>query len=316
MLSDLIDVRRGEIPHTDGTALARPGVRAGLELHLVVCEACRGELWDMEEVGAAFAEFAVGEPPAQHFAEYVGIVRARIARSGQAVVQVPAPVSRKGSRRIIWGLTFGASALAAASLFIVLTRGLLFNLNKPTEFTSTPAAHLPGTRPNESIAAFPNVVIKVPAINAFVANGPHLQPLPLTDEPDLKVLQANEGKFGSVALCQKCCDNENPLLGVLLKTTRDVDRVADNGLGLMVLEVMPGSPAEAMGLRRGDYIVTANDLPLDNGGVEELVKFFAGLEQAGKGAGINLQVVRTIGNHHLFMVKEGVLGEYAPQMKR
>ena len=311
MLSDLLDVRRGEIPHTDGTALARPGVRADLELHLVACEPCREELRAMEEVGAAFAEFTVDEPPAQHFANYVGIVRARLKHSGQAVAQAPASVSRKGGRRIIWGITFGASALAAASLFLVLTKGLPI-FEKPSQLAAGPGTQKTGPRRLEGIRQFPKVVLSAPAISAFVPNGPQLQPLPVDDVPSLRGLQESEGRFGFLVVGEKTRGDARPLLGVLLKTTRDVDRVADERLGLMIFDVIPGSPAQAMGLKKGDHIVTANDLPLDNGGTEEILKFFNGIKQAGEGANINLQVIRPIGEHHLFMVKEGVLGEYAP----
>src|SRR5438034_1146716 len=55
LLSDLIDARRGEIPHPDGTRLTEPGMRAAVELHVAACEACREELYSLQEIGAAFS---------------------------------------------------------------------------------------------------------------------------------------------------------------------------------------------------------------------------------------------------------------------
>lgn len=314
MLSDLIDVRRGEIPHPDGTALARPGVRAGLELHLVACEPCREELWCMEEAGAAFAEFGVDEPPAQHFADYVKVVRARIARSEQALAPASASASGRRKGRAIRGVMFGASALAAASLFLVLTRGLPIFEKTSEVIPSQVTLNTTNPRPALTAPSFPTVAPNSLAMDVFFPQGPQqLRRLALGDAPSLKALQESEGRLGCLVAGERCCGDERPLLGVLLKTTRDVDRVADDRLGLMVFDVIRGSPAQAMGLRRGDHIVTANNEPLDNGGADEIAKFYAGIQQAGEGAKINLQIVRPIGGgHHMFMVKEGVLGEYAP----
>jgi len=56
LLSDVIDARRGEIPHPEGTVLAQPGMKAAVELHLAGCGPCRDELAAMEAIGAVFAE--------------------------------------------------------------------------------------------------------------------------------------------------------------------------------------------------------------------------------------------------------------------
>jgi len=313
MLSDLIDVRRGEIPHPDGTALAWPGVRAAMETHLAVCEQCRADLRTLEEVGAAFAEFAVDEPPAEHFAEYARDVRARLARSGVAVAGSHAALSRKGKRNIVWAV-FGASALAAASLFLVLSKAL-----PVSEKPSGPVAGVASENNwNHPRFGSPGAQKAATPLRILVPNGPQLQPsvLDVDLEPArperLKELVRSEDQSGFLVIGERTFGDERPLLGAFLKTTRDEDRVSDQKLGLRVYDVIRGSPAYNMGLRSNDCIVTANDMAVDNGGVEEAAKFFTRVKQAGAGAPINLQIVRPEGKQHLFMVREGVLGEYAP----
>src|SRR5436853_3038300 len=51
ILSDLIDVRNGEIPPVGASRLSEPEVRADAESHLAGCAECRAELIVMEEVG-------------------------------------------------------------------------------------------------------------------------------------------------------------------------------------------------------------------------------------------------------------------------
>src|SRR4051812_21562681 len=107
-------------------------MRAAVELHVAACEPCREELNDLQEVGAAFSEFSVGEVPAQHFADYGQRIRARMARSEPGVIsgayslRISAgqpPVRKpKNSWRV---LAFGISTLAAASLAFVLSTGFL-----------------------------------------------------------------------------------------------------------------------------------------------------------------------------------------------
>src|SRR4051812_23404820 len=80
LLSDLLDARRGELPHPDGTRLAEAGVRPGMELHLAACDGCRREMGDLEDLGMAYAEFAVNEVPAQMFSDYGRKVRDRMNR--------------------------------------------------------------------------------------------------------------------------------------------------------------------------------------------------------------------------------------------
>src|SRR5688500_2654922 len=93
MRRDLIDARRGEIPHADGTRLSACGMRPTIELHLPGCAGCRDELAILEDVGAAYSEFSVGELPTQAFSDFGAKVRARMANGGAAsagsVVRIP-----------------------------------------------------------------------------------------------------------------------------------------------------------------------------------------------------------------------------------
>lgn len=316
VLSDLLDARRGELPHPDGTRLAEPGLRAAVELHVAGCQQCREELKALEYLGAAFAEFGVGEPPAQQFEDYGRVVRARMAREDGAAT---AQVAGKRTGRVAWAITFGASALAAASLLLVLTRGL--PVGTPRDGRVAEANPSPQPPPKPPLATIAGPFHGVTPMTVMSPNGRRLQAEDFNHDPaqpaGLRGLQDREGRCGYLVFGERTTAGEKPLLGVLLKTTRDVDRVADDRLGLMVYDVVPGSPAHAMGLQRDDYIVTVNDLEVAAGGAEEAVKFLAGIRHLGAGTPLKLQIVRphtqTGGtSHYLFMEREGTLGAYTP----
>jgi hypothetical protein len=295
-------------------------MRAAVELHVAGCELCREELHSLEEAGAAFAEFAVGEPPAQHFAGYGRIVRARMARGTgfQPVVhgqdaQATHAAPRRG--RVVWGVMFGASAAAAAALFLVLSRGLPVVEQAPPE-----VAKADPVRASEMVSgALAPLVVPTDRVTALWVLVPDGQQGRRQDfyfdprQPDgLKALEDQEGQYGYLVASERTTGDERPLLGAYLKTTRDVDRDVKDRLGLMVYDVDRGSPAHLMGLRPKDYIVTVNDMEVKNGGVEEAAKFFAGIKHAGAGTPIKLIVVRFVGGEPMIMVKEGILGKYAP----
>src|SRR6185369_8175824 len=120
-LSDIIDARRGEIPYPGATRLAEPGLRAAVELHLAGCAACKNELQTLEEVGAAFSEFSVGEVSTQVFADYPRKVRARIARQDAERRAADRKKFLAMNKRRIW-TTLAASGVAASLLFMAYGR--------------------------------------------------------------------------------------------------------------------------------------------------------------------------------------------------
>ncbi|MCY3019900.1 MAG: PDZ domain-containing protein [Planctomycetota bacterium] len=295
LLSDLMDVRRGEVPQPEATRLAQPGMRAAVEQHLAGCDACREELRILGEIGAAFAAFPLDGVPAQHFDNYGKVVRARMARAGGA-----AQASAWRPRGVrVYGLTFGVSALAAASLFLVLTRGLL-PLQRGAEQT---VANTPIAR------AIPLPTGGGGMVSVLAPGRDLAQMVDLGAPTAIKNLQETEGRCGYLVFGEA---SSRPLLGAYLKTTRDVDRAVDERLGLMVYDVVPGSPAHMMGLKKNDYIVTVNGTPVENGGAEDAANFLAGIATAGAGTPIKLHIVRNVNSEPLFIVKEGVLGHYGP----
>jgi len=126
-----------------------------------------------------------------------------------------------------------------------------------------------------------------------------------TEPNTLRQLQQHEGRSGYLLFPE-------PLLGLRLKTTRDVDRVVGEGpIGLMVDQVIPGSPAQMMGLRKNDFIVTLNGMEVKGGGAEEAVKFLSSIKELGAGTEISIDAVRPVQSELLFMKRmHGVLGQY------
>jgi hypothetical protein len=303
MLSDLIDVRRGELPHPDGTIFSTPGMRPMVELHLAGCTECREELAVLEDVGSAYRDFSVGEVPPQMFADYGRKVRERVAASGNNIVQPP-----RGSwlRRARWML-LTTSGVAAASLALMLVlRGAdsrrVSHRQKPSPTTEAqkktivqPSSGIQYLRPTSS--GFETVSLK-------------------DASTDLQEVQRDEGRYGSLSF-------QVPLLGIFLKTTRDADSLYNKDkpkVGLMVARVIPGGPADEMGLQPNDIIVTLNAvdsaggthemMTMSNGGAEEAVSFLQSMNKMGAGTIVNLHVVREVGSQHLYRTPTAVLGEY------
>ncbi len=297
LLSDFVDVRRGEIPHPDGTALARPGMRAAVEAHLSACANCRTELNEVEQINSVFGDYSVGELPAQHFADYGAKVRARIART--EVRPAPLPLRRRWTPFV---LTFASSAAAALLLLVLVHKTIQ---PKPTELASTSKSRqtriLAQRTPSKMLVQLPGGAMRVGQEYIHDPGAPNLA----------TQLQATEQRFGYFVFGEKPEGDDSHLLGVYLKTTRDVDHVVgDPAIGLMVANVVPGSPADRMRLRPNDYIVSIDGNKIENGGAEDAVKFLLQIREKGAGAPISLQIVRPSGNDHLFMVKNGTLGEY------
>lgn len=309
LLSDLIEVRCGEIPHPDGTRLSEPGMRAAVELHVAACEACRLEFHAFEEIGAAFSEFSVGEPPAQHFANYGQRVRSRMARAEPGVISgayalrsTDAPPAAK-PRRALRFAAFAVSTLAAACVVFAISR------NVPRQ---NPGSKLAVATPAKKVRVF---TPKTPSqMRVFIPGGAQTVSQEFVRNPDepkfLQTLQDDEKRYGYFVFGEKTLGEDKPLLGVYLKTTRDEDRVAGEKIGLMVYYVVPGSPAAAMDLKPNDYIVDINGVPIADGGAKDAVGFLSKIRAEGPGKPLTIHIVRPIGNEHLYMVKQANLGEY------
>jgi hypothetical protein len=302
LLSDLMDVRRGEVPYPDGTPISTSGMRAALESHLAGCANCRAELLVLEETCSAFSDYSVSELPAQHFADYGARVRARMNQ--KPVFQM------RSARRNRW-LGAVAALSAAACLTFVVGRTLLPRFSHKHDNVVA----LNDVPPAKSITGF-----SVPTSPArFIVKSPQngvLQASEILVDPNrpssYDKLKQDENLYGYLIFGEGLEHGNHPLLGINLKTTRDTDRIKNEmPVGLMVWSVEDGSPAQRMGLRRGDLIVQANDLVFNNGGAEEAANFLTALAARESGSPIQLHVVRPVGNQYLYLKpRNGILGQY------
>jgi hypothetical protein len=303
LLSDLIDVRCGEIPHPDGTRLSEPGLRPAVELHVASCPACREELNALWEVGAAYADFNVGEAPAQHFANYAQQVRARMGQSRAPVRMVARP-----GRRIVRLAV--ATALAASVLVAILLFGFR---SRELPAGGTRVAKLVETHPRAPSRGPVQTPMRVqfPGQNGVSLATLNLTHNPALPGPTLDRVRSDEGRYGYLVFSEQPAPGADQLLGVSLRTTRDVDRVQDEGPGgLMIYSVEPGSAAQKAGLRPNDFIVAVNDMEIKNGGAEDAVAFLTALNQLGAGARAYIHIVRPEGAHYVYLEPfEAVLGE-------
>ena len=301
ILSDLIDVRNGEIPPVGASRLSMPEVRADAESHLAGCCDCRAELVILEEVGAVFADFNVGEMPAQHFANYGEVVRARMATQAERKI-----VPIRAGRRTGWWKIGASAAVAACAVFGFMH----FN---PKTIKTRPTTAIASRSPKLD-TRIPLFTQSTPVDVINVAAG-----LPKRDwvfnpeQPKLVMeeLNSNETRYGYLILGEKVAPTKSPLLGVLLKTTRDEDRdMSKKGqFGLKVFDIVPDSVANEMGLMKDDEIVCINGLNVNSGSVEDAVKFLEVIHNLNKGAVITVDVVRQDKAGVLYLQRRGVLGE-------
>ena len=326
-LSDVIDIRRGEKPTaTRADAVLTESISAetfaAIEFHLTTCESCQAQLSELTEVGAAFAEFEVGAPAENHFAEYGKIIRARVAKEPGRILKgdfrPQVPIWRRSLKAV------AATGLAASLAFVAMRE--MYPARTRIEVAAN-RENLP------LIAAAKNnkEPVKVAKIKEHVRAPAPTGPMPMElympvgqelvaqnffkDVSKARVSELPpEGKVGYFVM------GERSLLGAYLKTTRDTDPVEGmEPRGLMVYSVVPNSPADAMGLRKDDYIVNINDVDVNHGGAEEALKFLSYLQKQGGGVAVTLLVVRREGTHWCFLKPlQGVLGETetSPQLVR
>lgn len=329
LLSDLIDVRRGERPAPDISPLADPVFCATVERHLAGCQDCRSELEALEGVGAAYAEFAVGELPAEAFADYGRLVRERLARRAgleptrrAAVRSVPAWPS--------W-LTMVGSSAAAALLAAALTANYLSprkplpsdpNLTEVATATRSPPARGPeytrGTEPTTSPARPPRTVTQSRSGPTRFALWTNNGPQSMTFNPGaaeagevLRQLEQEMRRRGAVMLGELAQGEEanRGLLGLALQA-QNREAVPEAPDGLAVVAVLRGSPAAKAGLQPGDYILNFDDLAFGSSTPTEILKLFDALVKTGEGAQVTVDYARWSGTHWILRRGTTVLGEY------
>jgi len=306
ILSDLIDVRNGEIPPVGVSRLSEPEVRADAESHLASCADCRVELVILEEVGSVFSDFNVGELPTQHFANYGQVVRDRMAKNDRKITPIRASFAKQ------WWRVAASTAAAACIAFAVMhfvpkkAKSQVVTTIPPKivrPYKDTPIPLIPLNPTGNSINDGVNLVNQ--GFEPQVREQMHQSKVSLNE------LLEYEKKFGSVALTDTARGNEGPLLGAVIKTIRDQDRdlTKIGSLGLRVYDIVPDSVANEMGLMKGDTIVCINGLNVNSGGVEDAVKFITAIANLGKGAAVTIDIVREDRSGVLYIQRRGVLGQ-------
>ena len=345
LLSDYLDVRRGEVPPPEASPLAVPGAREAVERHLAGCAACRAELGTLEEIGAVYAEFSVDEKPPQAFASFAAVARDRIRR-------IPVPSEARSGRAVVvrstewrrW-VTMVVTSAAAAMLTVAF---LLPYLNKPrqapavatretkaapaqpesqkkqdVEVATDPAETAAKDTPKIADVLYPENIRNL----QHAAGGPFKQspvgvetrdgwkelgPRNQSTEEVLRQLEEMVRRNGQVAIAEtpSAQPAQRGLLGVALKTLKEpIAGVPD---GLCVHDVLKGGPADRIGLGPNDYILTLNDLAFKDSSTPEVVKFFNAINQLGKGETVQIDYARWNGANWIIKRGTAVLGNYEP----
>lgn len=300
LLSDLLDVRRGENPAQGTTVLADPATRARLEAHVDACAECTRALNDLTEVGAAYAEFSVGEKPAQDFADYATLIRERIVAEGgetrplfpelKLVSPAPAPAPKRSPSWSAWLGMAATSAAAAAVMVSVLNWG-------PSSVEPRPIDNEPAV----PMASNSNLNVPTEAI------------VPINPGRDSTVMpiggmQLNmaEPKVPNVQLKAELSNPElQRLLGIDLGLLANEPEV-DSPAGLTICRVYEGSPADAAGLRRGDRLTALNGFELGHTSDTEAKALLVGLMKVGEGNIAQLDYARPSSSAKgIWMLKRG-----------
>ncbi len=294
LLSDLLDVRRGESPTPEVSPLGDPAVLAGVEQHVARCEACAARLNSLSELGAVFSEFSVAEKPAQEFADYGMRVRARMS-GNDFEAPLDDSLSPPPSSGHHWWLVAlsSAAAMLAVSLLIFPkltprkipqiaveqkhsepeTQRMVADNDRPKEtgksevkVEDTSLKPFPSTKQHSAELQIP---YKEPGlVMAHPSHGPsHILPVGnLFGEKKsrggvwLQKLQEVNRAFqdGPILLGEPVDEvsTSRPLFGArILGAPVEGRRFQNEPEGLYVASVLPNGPAYRIGLKKGDYII-------------------------------------------------------------
>jgi hypothetical protein len=330
-LSDLLDIRRGEEP-TPGTALHDGALRGALEAHVAGCAECRAAMEALAQLGAAYAEFSVGELPEEAFALWGRRAREKAAQAApQPSARILRPVVRAERTWVSWLATVASSA-AAAVLAVMVGLPVMTRFMQP----SNTVRFAENTGNKDEVRSGGPAVAEAPGATAtptpaLPLRHVDLQPRPtpfavwtgsgprsMTFEPGaesakalLEQLEAELQQRGALMLGESP-DPEGArkgLIGLALKAhTRE--SVPEAPEGLAVVGVLRNSPAQKAGLRPGDYLLKVNDLCFADSTAPEILKFLNAINGLGKGEHVQIDFARWNGTHWLVRRGSAVLGEY------
>lgn len=328
LLADWPDVLRGEIPPAGVSPLAESACREGVEAHLSVCAACRAEVRELSEVGLAFAEFDVGERPAQDFERYAQAVRARMS-SDEKVIPLPRRGSAPGRERqapgwLSWlGLT-GASAAAAVLAVMASAQFFPAAQRAPLVIQQESAAEvaqgegsklfadlkpLPRQQPFRQLSANPVETVTFGLRSQAV--GEQVVNLGRDAADTVKYLNQTLEREGTVLFLEKTAGDAPQRLGALLAVSKD-EKANPEGCqnGLAVFDVLPGGPAYLAGVRKGHYIIAINGLRFEKSTLPEAIKFINALHQLDQGETIQVDYAEFIGSDWVIRRGEVAVGVY------
>lgn len=311
-LSDLLDIRRGEMPAAAATPLADPLLRTRVEEHVDGCPDCRLELQALSEVGLAFADFRVGERPAQDFDGYAKAVRARISGGGK-VIPLPgrATVRAREIRAPGWRSLVGVAVSSAAAAVLAVT--MLPHLLSGHKAKRTPApvavesvVDTSGDRwtnmqpvPNPQAPKFVDVGLSDQAqfIMRGKAGGNQTVQLGKNSGDTLKYLKQTVEREGMVLFMERPPEGETQHLGAALAVSTD-EKANPEGCqkGLAVWDVMEGGPGYKAGLRKGMYILNINGVDFEKSTLPEAIKFINVLHQLKKDELVQVDYAQFDGN--------------------
>lgn len=314
-LSDLLDLRSGSSHPPEGP-LSAPEAYAAYMDHLERCAECRSELESLSEVGALYAEFSVGELPAQAFETMGARVRQRMAAEAgvRPVLRLAdAPAAAVPARPRGWMPVF-ATAAAAAALALVATLFVADSQNggsqEPAVVQAGATSANPGpmpkrfesSRPVRPLANVPLATTPAMPVTLMVPRGPQMvnqtvdpSALPGPDE-FMRMLEREfeRQRYVGVGECAKARPSGEAvcLLGAVFRIQREAEAAAKSPQGIEVWDVYPGSPADQAGLHRGDRILGLNDLKFEQSSPCEVIKLLNALEKLGAGELVELDFAR------------------------
>jgi hypothetical protein len=295
--------------------LGTPELLASVEKHVAACQSCSEELKELEELGLAFAESALEDPPEEHFASYGNLVRHRVRRMTRRTTIQPGVTGPVQWRT--WLSTVAASAAAAVLTVILLN----------------PATPNPATDGSEVAKAEPAPVVrhemkgdvaektdtqtpKIPSAGVIRASeGSAMPVLPNLESGNLRLMLWGEDGARDVVVNPKTDMSgwRRIVLGDSSKALVGIAFAADERTvpeGLRVVAVKRGGVADAIGLRPDDRLLALNGMSFANSSPEQIVKFFNAVSSLGRGKLIQVDFARKHGDDWLIKRGRGELGKF------
>jgi len=318
LLSDLLDVHRGERPAPMESPLGHAPTLQALESHVEGCAACQQELRELEELGLAFSDFCLDEPGEAHFAGYGRMVNERISRMTRRTTARSQALPVSAWRT--WVSTVAASAAAAVFTVVLLgprgqaTPSTVEQAQVPLQADALPKRESEGVHKSISEKEINEQLAEVDRIDV-----PTLEPRAQT----LSLMTAGEGsrlvtydpavdkKSPTVWLPEKkTCylgDSPSALMGIMFKATGEEDPAG----GLCVVAVKRGGPADAIGLRPDNRLLALNGISFSDSSSEEIIKFFNAVSNLGKGKPVRVDfAAQNTAGEWIIKRGRGVLGKF------